>query len=546
MAKTKIADISRYQGEIDWAKAATELAFCILRASVGTNLDTKYTVNAAGCKANGIPFHAYHYLKATTTTEAITEAQHFYKAASPAEPLFYVADVEYGDIPAGSARAIVSAFIQELKRLGAKRMAIYVGHHLYKKFNLDIGEVDYVWIPRYGKNSGQPETQPDYLCDIWQYTSNGTLAGVAGRVDLSRLMGTKPLTYFTDNSAQTQPAKEPENEPEKGENEMTYDPKKVIAVAEAEVGYLEKASNSNLDSKTGNAGSKNYTKYARDMDAIPDFYNGKKQGVAWCDIFVDWCFVQAYGVEAARMLLCQPAKSTGAGCQYSRAFYKAKGQLHDTPQPGDQIFFWPADRSDPNDVAHTGLVYAVDKTYVYTIEGNTSGASGVVANGGGVQKKKYALNYARIAGYGRPAYGMQATTPAPTTPTTPARKLGSRILRNGDQGEDVKELQTKLKGLGYFSGTIGGNYLSLTTKAVKAFQKAQGLKVDGEFGPKSYAALVTALGTTAPPEPAPAQPDPEPPASEPVYTLTIQGTKAALEAIQAQYGGTLAAADPEE
>ena len=65
----------------------------------------------------------------------------------------------------------------------------------------------------------------------------------------------------------------------------------LIKIAKDEVGYLEKASNSNLDSKTANAGGNNYTKYARDLDNISGFYNGKKQGYPWCDCFVDWCFV---------------------------------------------------------------------------------------------------------------------------------------------------------------------------------------------------------------------------------------------------------------
>lgn len=39
---------------------------------------------------------------------------------------------------------------------------------------------------------------------------------------------------------------------------------KLIKTAEAEVGYLEKATNAQLDSKTANAGYNNYTKYARD------------------------------------------------------------------------------------------------------------------------------------------------------------------------------------------------------------------------------------------------------------------------------------------
>lgn len=64
----------------------------------------------------------------------------------------------------------------------------------------------------------------------------------------------------------------------------------VLKVAEGEIGYLEKASNSQLDDKTANAGNKNYTKYARDFDQkYPSWYNGKKNGFAWCDMFVDWC-----------------------------------------------------------------------------------------------------------------------------------------------------------------------------------------------------------------------------------------------------------------
>ena len=76
---------------------------------------------------------------------------------------------------------------------------------------------------------------------------------------------------------------------------------KVIEIALAEVGYLEKKSNSQLDSKTANAGSANYTKYGRDMHklypSVMDF------PAAWCDAFVDWCFYKAYGVANAKGLL---------------------------------------------------------------------------------------------------------------------------------------------------------------------------------------------------------------------------------------------------
>ncbi|MEA4898543.1 MAG: peptidoglycan-binding protein [Christensenellaceae bacterium] len=52
-------------------------------------------------------------------------------------------------------------------------------------------------------------------------------------------------------------------------------------------------------------------------------------------------------------------------------------------------------------------------------------------------------------------------------------------LKPGDSGTQVKKLQKRLKALGYFEGSIGGNYKKLTTDAVKRFQKALGFKQDG-------------------------------------------------------------------
>lgn len=180
----------------------------------------------------------------------------------------------------------------------------------------------------------------------------------------------------------------------------------VIAVAIGEIGYKEKASNASLDEKTANAGSANYTKYARDFDQkYPKWYNGKKNGYAWCDMFVDWCFLTAFGYEKALKLLCQPEKSAGAGCTYSLRYYKAKSQFHTSgPKPGDQIFFG----TSIDNSSHTGIVEKVDGSKVYTIEGNTSDQ---------VARRSYALNNSRILGYGRPAYDADGSTQPSTTTT---------------------------------------------------------------------------------------------------------------------------------
>lgn len=179
---------------------------------------------------------------------------------------------------------------------------------------------------------------------------------------------------------------------------------RLIATAKAEEGYLEKATNAQLDSKTANAGSNNWTKYARDLDNIGNIYNGKKNGYAWCDVFVDWCFIKTFGVDLAMRLLCQPYGGAGAGCTYSVQYYKQKDQFHKSnPQAGDQIFF----TNDGGKTSyHTGLVIAVGNGKVYTIEGNTSSAPGVVPNGGCVRTKSYNLTATYICGYGRPDWSL--------------------------------------------------------------------------------------------------------------------------------------------
>lgn len=269
----------------------------------------------------------------------------------------------------------------------------------------------------------------------------------------------------------------------------------VINLAKQEVGYLEKKSNAQLDDKTANAGSNNFTKYARDLDNVPNFYNGKKNGFPWCDVFVDWLFYKAFGAEKAKALLCQPDKSLGAGCGYSASYYMVKDRfVKSHPQPGDQIFF----TDSAGDVAHTGIVTDADTEYVYTIEGNTSGQSGVVGNGGGVFEKKYELGYSRIYGYGRPAYDREETeNTVNTTNTTNTTKKGDftvemRVLKNGCKGEDVRALQILLKGNGWDGGTWGadGNFGAQTAQAVKAYQTKKGLQVDGMAGPETMKSIL--------------------------------------------------------
>lgn len=178
---------------------------------------------------------------------------------------------------------------------------------------------------------------------------------------------------------------------------------RLIATARSEIGYIEKATNSQLDDKTTNPGSNNWNKFAAFLDDLGVVYNGKKNGYAWCDCFADYCYIFTFGLSAGMAMTYQPEKGLGAGCTYSMKYYKDAGAFFSAPQAGDQIFFT---KDGGSTSYHTGVVEKVANGRVYTIEGNTSSAAGVVPNGGCVRDKSYPLGANYIAGYGRPNWDL--------------------------------------------------------------------------------------------------------------------------------------------
>lgn len=162
--------------------------------------------------------------------------------------------------------------------------------------------------------------------------------------------------------------------PESEETDMTIAEakNKVIQIAKNEDGYLEKASNSQLDSKTANAGSANFTKYWRDV--LPEW-----NGSYWCAVFIAWCFMKAFGLETAKKLL---KHWPYVYCPDMERYFT----LNANPKVGDIVIFWNAKKRE---FVHTGLVTKVSGDQFWTVEGNTSGASDVIANGGGVCQKSY-------------------------------------------------------------------------------------------------------------------------------------------------------------
>lgn len=133
---------------------------------------------------------------------------------------------------------------------------------------------------------------------------------------------------------------------------------KVIEVALKQIGEIESPKNSNK------------TKYGK-------WFN--LDGVAWCGIFVSWCYDQSL-ISLPKIGFNKPGY---AGCQTAVAYFKKNDKVVTLPMEGDIVFFdWNGDgRYD-----HTGLfVRWIDPNHFETIEGNT--AIGNDSNGGTVMKR---------------------------------------------------------------------------------------------------------------------------------------------------------------
>lgn len=167
----------------------------------------------------------------------------------------------------------------------------------------------------------------------------------------------------------------------------------LIATAQAEIGYMEKKSNAQLDDKTANVGDGNYTKYWRDLKPS---WNGS----AWCAVWVSWCMYKTFGLETAKKLLKHEDDFPYVYCPTLGARFTK----YANPQRGDIVIFYRN-----GTFAHTGIVTKVEGDKFYTIEGNTNNGSTIIANGGSVCSKSY--NNSNLPGtkFCRPDYSIVKT-----------------------------------------------------------------------------------------------------------------------------------------
>ncbi len=91
---------------------------------------------------------------------------------------------------------------------------------------------------------------------------------------------------------------------------------------------------------------------------------------------------------------------------------------------------------------------------------------------------------------------MTAAVPQAATRTVP-EPVAPVVLQRGDEGRAVAVLQERLQDLRFWVGPVDGVFGRLTEQAVYAFQKANGLAVDGRVGSETYGALDEGATPTA-------------------------------------------------
>jgi GH25 family lysozyme M1 (1,4-beta-N-acetylmuramidase) len=200
---TEGIDISHWQGVIDWTKvAAAGKRFAFMKASESTDfVDNTYVTNRAQAGAAGLYVGAYHFAQPSTGVgDAIAEADHFINTAQPASgDLIPVLDLERsGGLSQVALDAWVKAFMGRVyERVGVKAI-IYVSPNFWRTYMGDTtwfgaNGYDILWVAHWTTGVAPSVPGGNWAGDgwtFWQYTSDGAVSGITGRVDLNRYRGT--------------------------------------------------------------------------------------------------------------------------------------------------------------------------------------------------------------------------------------------------------------------------------------------------------------------------------------------------------------------
>ena len=206
-----IIDVSAHNGIIDWPKVRGNVEAVVLRLgyrgySTGKlSYDSRYKENRAACEQLCIPFSLYFFPCSVTDEEAKEEADFIIRECVGMNfilPVFL--DSEVAETKFGSGRADNLSMTDRtrfLKIICDRLQAAGIPAGIYASkswftYQLDLSQLPYsIWVAQWGNKLTFSDS---YV--LWQYTSEGTVPGISGRVDLSRRSEESPGNEETEQN----------------------------------------------------------------------------------------------------------------------------------------------------------------------------------------------------------------------------------------------------------------------------------------------------------------------------------------------------------
>ena len=200
-ATKKGIDVSHHQGTIDWQKVKNDgIDFAIIRCGYGGNYtsydDRQWQRNVSECERLGIPYGVYLYSYSENVEDAKSEAAHvlrLLKGHNPTYGVYYDLEDEgtTGLVSNTTIGTIAKTFCDQVSASGYK-VGIYASKYWWQsKLTSSVfkNEKWSKWVAQYNTSCTYEGTY-----DIWQCTSEGSVNGISGYVDLNFWMSDSDLT----------------------------------------------------------------------------------------------------------------------------------------------------------------------------------------------------------------------------------------------------------------------------------------------------------------------------------------------------------------
>ena len=423
MSKIKGIDISYWQGDIDFKKVkmSEDIKFVILREGYRQTMDKRFMDYVFGCRTWGIPIHGvYHFVyllndRYTSNSEtgrlnAESCLRNIQNAQLRKDEIIVWCDLEYDtlthakrthniDLTSQDIREITTAFCNEILKSGY-RVGIYTNlDYARNRYGLDFLKNFDIWLADYSGSADLP-------CLYHQYTSDGQVAGIQGKVDMNWKM---------DNSQ------------EGGNTTMGRTAQDLLNVARGWLGCSE-----------SNGTHRQIIDLYNSVKPLPRGY-AVKYSDEWCDTFVSAC-----GIKAG----CTDLIGRECGCEQHVNIFKQMGiWIEDgtiTPKAGDIILYnWDTSVQPNNGYSdHIGIVESVSGYTITVIEGNMNEKVG---------RRNIRIGHGNIRGYARPRYSASSSGNVPVQPQKPAQKDITTIAKEVIAGKwgNGDDRKNRLESAGY-------------------------------------------------------------------------------------------------